>query len=378
MHPITLAETIDGPRACRPYELAPTLDVGTAVMRLEQGADPNWGHSWPHIYTPDNLANVRIIKVDEQVVSSMAILPTTVQAQTAQGEAVTLTVGGINGVATLPAFRRRGFGGQLLQDCHAKMMADGCDIALLSTGIDNWYRRFGWENGGQQWSYTLDRRSCTYLPPLDSAVTVEVVATATAALDEIAALHSQEALGARRRRDLYPSLLFRLEGRLYCARQAGRLLAYVVVRNQQILEYGGATEPVAGLIRTVFTHLDDRSRPTSGRDAGGEPRRVRLTIHTPPRRTGLSQLLNEVGLPYSRTYLGMIRVINLPQLLRKVAPQCVVSEESEEQVVLTDGATQQRLTRGDLVKWLFGPERFPALTIPGLPLTFYQWPLDWV
>lgn len=378
MNPTLASEHIDGPRACRPYELAPTLDVGTAVMRLERDVPPTWGHSWPHVYCPENLDNIRIIKVNDQVVSSMGIFTTSVRAYTAQAAEITLTVGGINGVATLSPFRRRGLAGQLLQDCHAKMRADGCDIALLSTGIDNWYRRFGWENGAQQWTFTIDRGSSSYLPPLDEALVMAEVTTTMSALSEVGTLHRAASLGSQRRAELDTLLFTRLGSRIFVARQDSRIMAYVVVRDNQVLEHGGPPATIAGLVRTLFEGTDDPALSTSGRNENDVPWTLRMTIHTPPVDDGMSHFLYNLGVPHSRTYLGMIRIINAQQLLHKIAPRFVFQEETEEEILVRDGTSQHQIDRREMVKWLFGPERLPSFADAGLPVTFYQWPLDWV
>lgn len=378
MNDASATEQIDGPRACSLYELAPALDVGTAVMRLEQNMPPTWGHSWPHVYCSENLENIRIIKANHQVVSSMAIFTTMVRAQSAAAEAVTLTVGGINGVATLPSFRRRGFARQLLRDCHAKMEVDGCDIALLSTGIDNWYRRFGWERGATQWTFTIDRGSYRYLPALGGAMQVDEATTSMSALAEVRVLHKKELLGAQRRSEIDPLLLTRLGSRVVIARQNARLLAYIVLRNNQILEHGGTSEVAAGLVRAVFEREDDSTRSTSGRDDSGAASTLHMTIYTAPVNLGLGSLLSRLGFPLNRSYLGMIRIINAKQLLQKVAPHLIVEENNEEEVVVRDRSNRYRIDRREMVKWLFGPERNDIIPGDVLPVTFYQWPLDWV
>ena len=384
--------TIDGPRACQSHELAPTLDVGTAVMRLEQDRPPTWGHSWPHIYCAENLENVRIIKVGHQVVSSMAIFHTDVLARTGQGKTIMLRVGGINGVATLPEFRRHGFAGQLLLDCHAKMRADGCDIGLLVTGIHNWYRRFGWENGAQRWTFTVDRGSSCYLPVLDPALHVAEVTNAPSALAEIAILHRQAELGAQRRSELDGLLLTRLGNRVFGAWHHDKLVAYAVVRNHAVEEYGGPAATVAGLIRTIFEEADDSAASTSGQK-NNFPWTLWMQIHTPPVDTGLGLLLGNLGLPCKQDYLGMICIMNPQQLMDKIAPRIRVEEsagaeeacgagerglkkEDTAQLILRTGHIQHYISRRQLVKLLFGPER-PLTPFQDLqPLTFYQWPLD--
>ncbi len=366
---------IDGPRAARPHELAPVVDCANAVMRQEAGQPLTWGHSWPHVYAPDNLENVRLIKVDHQVVSSMAIFVSEVRVGGA-----TLRVGGINGVATLPAFRRRGFASLLLQDCHAKLLADGCDVGLLSTGIDNWYRRLGWENGARQWAFPVDRGTVDYLPTLPAEVTVCVVADDPADHAAVHALHAPGPFAVRRSVELTGVLIHRPARRAFLAWRGGQAVAYVVWDRHAIIEYGGDASVVAGLIRYVFAEHDDPDRPTSGRGgplgAQALPLPPRLMVRTPPVADAVTAILTALGLPCEERHMGMLRILNATSLLAKVAPGIEVVAEDEERLELADGAERITMGRGALVKLIFGPERVANFGGGKLPVPFYVAPLD--
>lgn len=58
---------------------------------------------------------------------------------------VTLTLGGIANVGTVPSYRSRGYSTQLLRDAIAVMEQDGFDFSMLFTGIHPFYARLGWE-----------------------------------------------------------------------------------------------------------------------------------------------------------------------------------------------------------------------------------------
>ncbi len=368
-------EKIDGPRAARPHELGQVIDCCNAVLRQEAGRPLSWGHFWPHVYAPDNRENVRLIKVNRQVVSSMAIFVADARAG-APGAHPTLRVGGICGVTTLTEYRRRGFAGQLLQDCHAKMLADGCDVGLLSTGIDNWYRRFGWENGCLQWAFPVDRFTAGYLPALPPDATVDVVDDDPADLAALLDLYAAGTFVVQRSVELTGILLQRPNWRAFLARRGGQVIAYVVQNVDWIIEYGGEAAAVAGLIRHVFAERDDPNRPTSGRDPQAMPLPPRLMVRTPPAADSFTAILTGLGLPCQSTHMGMLRIINARQLLAKVAPWLTVVEESEEQLVLADGREQLTIGRGALVKLIFGPERVAAFGGDRLPVPFYIPPLD--
>ena len=80
----------------------------------------------------------RVAECDGRLVSAVHICKRTV----ACGE-FSLTMGGIANVATLPEYRGRGFNTRCLKSAIEVMEADAMDFALLFTGINAYYRKFG-------------------------------------------------------------------------------------------------------------------------------------------------------------------------------------------------------------------------------------------
>ena len=78
--------------------------------------------------------------LDGKIVSAVHICKRTVACGEFQ-----LTMGGIANVATLPEYRGRGYNTRCLQSAIAVMEADAMDFSLLFTGIDDYYRRQGYE-----------------------------------------------------------------------------------------------------------------------------------------------------------------------------------------------------------------------------------------
>src|SRR5579884_2393063 len=58
--------------------------------------------------------------------------------------AVTLPMGGVGAVATLPAYQGRGLASALLADATALMVESGYPLGMLFTGIPPFYMRLGW------------------------------------------------------------------------------------------------------------------------------------------------------------------------------------------------------------------------------------------
>ena len=290
----------DGPRACAWHELASAVDLANLVLRVlgaPPGAPPRWptiGGDYGHIYHGDNLPNVRVVTYRGRVVSSVGIYPT--EVRTPRG---TISVGGINAFVTHPDHRRQGLGGAVLRDAHDRMRASGQHVGLLSTRIQDYYRKFGWESAGRQQTWVFDRGNVALLPDPAGLTVTEDWRPHLAAL---VALHDGDDLGAQRSESTFGMLAERKLGRLFIARRAGRAVAYAGVSGTAVREYGGDPRAVAALIRAVFDQLDDPATPTSERPPG-QRATIELTVTTPrtpyrsPRTAGPSRYPAQSGLP---------------------------------------------------------------------------------
>ena len=172
------------------------MDLANLVLRVlgaPPGAPPRWptiGGDYGHIYHGDNLPNVRVVTYRGRVVSSVGIYPT--EVRTPRGA---ISVGGINAFVTHPDHRRQGLGGAVLRDAHDRMRASGQHVGLLSTRIQDYYRKFGWESAGRQQTWVFDRGNVALLP--DSAG-LTVTEDWRSHLPELVALHDSDDLGAHR------------------------------------------------------------------------------------------------------------------------------------------------------------------------------------
>ncbi|MCS7310209.1 MAG: GNAT family N-acetyltransferase, partial [Armatimonadetes bacterium] len=125
-------------RAIRPEEMEMCLDVWDAAFEetpREFFRKYFTGDPWFHPeYT-------RCAFVGKRMVSAVQI----VRREVRVGQ-VTLTMGGIANVGTVPAYRSKGYSTQLLKDAIAVMEREGFDFSMLFTGIHGFYARLGWEN----------------------------------------------------------------------------------------------------------------------------------------------------------------------------------------------------------------------------------------
>jgi len=325
-------EQVEGPRACGPYEVAATLDLLNQVFFPEE---PRMGQVLPHVATEENREQMRIIKVNGRVVAHTGLYVS--EIATGRG---TLRLGGLWSVCCHPDYRRRGLGEQCMRDAMSHMQNLGCDLGYLGTGIDAWYRKFGWEYAGRGYTFELNRSNVSLLPELAEA---QVSEAPWRDLSEMLALHEQDGLGCLRRPEVFAALLDRPDLTCYTAGRGEELLAYVLV------------------------HGSTSSRPG------------RMEVATPASAKGLAGLLAGLRLPCHYGHQSMMWVANLESLLEKLGLASEITcQETAQGVILPRGPEQVELTRQELVKLLFGPERVADFADDVFPLEFYHWPLDMV
>lgn len=356
-------EHVEGPRACGLYEVAATLDLLNQVFFPEE---PRMGQVLPHVATEENREQMRIIKVNGRVVAHTGLYVS--EIATGRG---TLRLGGLWSVCCHPDYRRRGLGEQCMRDAMSHMQNLGCDLGYLGTGIDAWYRKFGWEYAGRGYTFELNRSNVGLLPELADA---QVIEGPWRDLSEMLALHEQDGLGCLRRPEIFAALLGRHETECYTAGRGEELLAYVLVHGATLIEHARSPEAAAGLIRHVFYRRDDPDLPTSTSSRPG-----RMEVATPASAKGLAGLLAGLRLPCHYGHQSMMWVANLESLLEKLGLASEITcQETAQGVILRRGPEQVELTRQELVKLLFGPERVADFADDLFPLEFYHWPLDMV
>jgi predicted acetyltransferase len=157
--------------------------------------------TWGAYYDPEknpmlDLEAVYVIEEDGEVRASATVLPLEAFAGTGP-----VPMGGVAAVMTHPAYRRRGYAGELLGVALRGMRERGQHLSMLWPFAHAFYRRYGWELTGEAISYTLKP---TELPT--SPEQVRVRAYREGDLMEMALLLEKEASG-------HPLCVRRGEGR---------------------------------------------------------------------------------------------------------------------------------------------------------------------
>src|SRR5690242_14662527 len=86
------------------------------------------------------IENKRVLRVNGSIVSCLTIVDTACWI----GQGV-VRLGGVAGVVTRPALRRRGYAGRLLRETVRTLDEQGYALSALFPFSYDYYRKFGWE-----------------------------------------------------------------------------------------------------------------------------------------------------------------------------------------------------------------------------------------
>ena len=133
----------DGMRSLRREEFDSLRQLVGTVFR------PSIVEEYPHIYTQENAATLRVVVRDGQVVSHIGTL-----RRGASLMGCTVRVASLGGVATYEEHRGKGYATALFEDTLRACRVDGVDFMHVS-GYRRMYHRFGCRYVGRNWSFRL-------------------------------------------------------------------------------------------------------------------------------------------------------------------------------------------------------------------------------
>lgn len=159
----------EGPRAVKPEEFESLMTLINTVFR--SGRPPTMGEEYPHLFTPDNFQNLRVVREDD--VEGDAPSGIVSHVGTTIRDAVILgchvRVGNVGAVGTYQEHRKRGFASACFDDACANALQQGVDFMLIS-GDRSLYRRAGCRKVGLDSEFTVTRDIAA---ALHSNVTIE-------------------------------------------------------------------------------------------------------------------------------------------------------------------------------------------------------------
>lgn len=309
-----------------------------------------------------------------------------------------MQVGGIGGVATDERFQGKGYGKSVIEACLKDLKKSDCKLAFLWTGEHDFFRRFGFELVGAQWSITAPNGESQAVDKFvtetdtipDSGVynQLEVLEGARHIYKEGLSLYNSHELRLTRNQEEFETLVSSAGCRVFSAHKDGRLLAYALLGKgidlpMHIHEWAGAE---VGLMKILSTIQSIEDSP--------------ITILAPqftPEECNWIYSLEKIGFKCSLGYMAMVKILDfefIHALINSRArelsmdPSFLRMEDMEDGTYTIGWATDPdiRLTESEFLQFLFGP-RLPSEQIPLtedgaaafdslLPLRLWWWGMD--
>lgn len=276
--------TTDGPRLVHPEEFSELLELVDRCFSREQGG---MEARLPFCYDAAHPEHHAVVCRDGAIVAHVGAIPQTLAVN---GERIGCR--GISGVATDPRYRDNGHMSDLLE-----FWFDRIDEPLIDLGGDRQrYGHFGWENAGREIKYRVTERSLTASP----AVSVHRYNGDSADLDTLCDLHAAESYRVVRTRKTSRQVYDRrgVETLFTTGERPAYLSFDRETRDPRIVEFGGSSDDIAGLLAHVFQWYDASS----------------LTIMAPPNHR-LTPTLRDSSVSWRVVSTRMLNIRDLPALL---------------------------------------------------------------
>jgi GNAT superfamily N-acetyltransferase len=361
---------VEGPRAPNDNEFTRVVSFLDKNLRPEG----QWSitSEYPVAFSETNRGNIRIITDNDEVLSHAVVRPMIVKTPVGL-----FKVGGLGSVVTTDSHRNKGLSTQIIESCLESARAHGCDFAILWTNMYDFYRKMGFELGGSEMSILFDRDIKADTGGLKFMESNKVAAEA------IHRIYSQHTVTSLRTLEEMRKYLQIPNSRIYTAwDQQGMLKAYAIEGkgadlDGYIHEWGGGVSALVPL----FNHIHvTQKRP--------------ITIISPKHAENLLTTLHGHGLKVNDGFLGMIKILNLPNLLSKIKRYArgigiddfVLEQQGSKYYIGASGNVFSTDSEGDLIRLIFGPvtasefkafDKTTAATLEKvLPLNMWIWGWD--
>jgi GNAT superfamily N-acetyltransferase len=332
---------MEGPRPPFEHELASFVTFLSEQLRPQSA----WtiAEEYPLAIHDSNLNNIRIMKADDKYLSAAVMKPLLLKSVVGL-----FKIAAIGSVVTNPTCRNQGFSRQVLEGCLEAATAHGCDLAILWTNLYDFYRKIGFELAGCEVALTIEK------PWTEEAHGLRFSVGANVDPEAILRLYSQHTTGTVRTAEDIRKFLKIPNAKVYTAwDEHGRMQAYAVEGkgadlSGYIHEWGGGVSKVLPLFHYIRTQ---QARP--------------ITVIAPRQSANLIRSLKERGAASYDGILGMIRLLNVNNILfkakkytRALGYEGIILEQRDgrtylgfgEQIYSTD-------SQSDLIRLLFGPQK---------------------
>ncbi len=361
---------MQGPRSPEVHEMDKLVDFLNDNLR-ENNKWPITSE-YPTAFSPNNIHNMSIITEDEKIISHAVLKTLVVKTPIA-----IFKVGAIGSVVTAPDHRQQGHSRKNIEHCIELAQKQDCDFVILWTDQFDFYRKFGFELAGYDFSYLIDKMS-----PIQNK-DLRFVSGNNVDPEALQKIYAQHTVQAIRNTEDFRQFLKIPNSNLYTAwNPQNQLMAYAVEGKgidlvNYVHEWGGKVDALTDLFHYV---QQQKQSP--------------LTIMTPYHSKNLHQKLDSLGHGRHEGYLGMLKFIQLDQILMKVKKafraegyENAVFEMQNKNLVFGFGEDLYTLNNeADIMQLLFGPLEAKAMSFIDaanqeklsnlLPLPLWVWGWD--
>ena len=248
------------PHAVAAEEYRETIGLIDEVFRLSRGLPGTVLPEVPVVLGAANRSRMIVISELGRVVSHAAYQPQ--RNQTPQGE---YSLGALSCVVTDEQFRGRGFASDLVRHLDGMMAGEGLDAAILWAIEPAFYRRLGYEEAGEEFSFDLSPE--LFRP---ARYPGDVRRFASADVPAMHRLQREKPHKVARAAEVFDALMNCPKERIYVAESGGRVAAYAVAGKGEdfpdfVVDWAGETPGVIACIAAQGRHGED---PEPGEPAG--------------------------------------------------------------------------------------------------------------
>jgi predicted N-acetyltransferase YhbS len=291
------------PRFLVPEEFDELMELLNRVFRLDRGDRPNYLRMFKPAYRKTECGNHLVLEYGNRLVSHVGLYP-----RKACYDGALLEVAAIGGVGTDQNHRGRGYAGTLMAEGMRQLGLRGVDVAILWTGLKDYYEPFGFVKAGQSNKWSLPKSALKRIKT--PKVTPCLYKGELLFAHSMLRLREQEPLRLERSQaDFEEWLVFELN-RAWFTWEEHRATSYVVIRSDyqdqgcELREWGGDPARALALLKQV-------SREYSGAE---------IRLATPPGYSALAELLQANDLEPHLGIHGHIAILSGQSTLDKYRP----------------------------------------------------------
>lgn len=326
----------DGLRSVQRAEFESLDALLSAVFR------PGLVEQYPHLYSPENTDNMRVVVQDGKVVSHIGTI-----RRYASLLGCTVRVASLGGVSTYPECRGKGYATALFEDWMRVCREDGVDFMLVS-GYRKMYHRHGCRYVGKDFNFDVLKGDAGRFD--DAGVEVREAGPGDA--EAVAEVYRREPVRWLRPpadyRNALTSYVMNRPAQFLMVYERGALTGYVIVqllreqdreRKVQLVEFAGDRRSVAGALGEVVKRYDLEA----------------LRVHVAGYDKPMQGLLVERGLTGTPANAsGTVTLIHFAQFMERMRPYFA------ERLGETEARSLVFLEQGDQMIFLYGGDRVVA------------------